>query len=472
MFLTTNTCDGIKDCIKACPTKAIRFLGGKAFSCLTCGICYKTCPNDAISKTVYGGYVVDRNKCNGCGICMHNCPINNISIEGGTVYGICSRCGICVDACPTHSRVDGFKLNYEKQMQFINFLNIQLPTYKPPKVPKKNEVKEVSRVYFGTNINDCIYCGRCESYCPTGAIKVNIDLDEGICRKCKLCVDACPNNSISKQLMINHGTCTTCLSCLKVCPNNAITLDDFEVNINKLNHKSVGSIVSCLNCGLCVQSSLNDSLIVDGGKIRYDPTQDNVDVAQSHKIAIENCPVSTLSENNDLVIFDENTTEEFGALKGFCVSCGLCVSVCEDTHARQMFVRKWDGTINDSCIYCGTCQEVCPTDSIVLDRKTVKVDLDNCILCETCGIYCPTDAIPKSTLDKKVVSEGFNLIDQKQCIKCGLCYEFCQFDAIEEKNNSYKVNEEKCTYCGACANACPANAFLFDRKFKDSREAI
>ena len=53
------------NCIKECPTKAIRLINGRAFSCLTCGICYKNCPNGAIFMNSYGGYVVDRAKCNG-----------------------------------------------------------------------------------------------------------------------------------------------------------------------------------------------------------------------------------------------------------------------------------------------------------------------------------------------------------------------------------------------------------------------
>ena len=32
--------------------------------------------------------------------------------------------------------------------------------------------------------------------------------------------------------------------------------------------------------------------------------------------------------------------------------------------------------------------------------------------------------------------------------------------------------EDKCKYCGACKNACPANAFMFERNFKDSIEEI
>ena len=111
MFVSTNTCDGKGECIKQCPTKAIRLINGKALSCLTCGLCYKNCPSNAIFINSYGGYVVDRAKCSGCGMCMYNCPIDNIKIEDGIVYGICSRCGVCEEACPSNSRIDSFRLN-------------------------------------------------------------------------------------------------------------------------------------------------------------------------------------------------------------------------------------------------------------------------------------------------------------------------------------------------------------------------
>ena len=55
MFVSTNTCDGKGECIKQCPTKAIRLINGKALSCLTCGLCYKNCPSNAIFINSYGG---------------------------------------------------------------------------------------------------------------------------------------------------------------------------------------------------------------------------------------------------------------------------------------------------------------------------------------------------------------------------------------------------------------------------------
>ena len=66
----------------------------------------------------------------------------------------------------------------------------------------------------------------------------------------------------------------------------------------------------------------------------------------------------------------------------------------------------------------------------------------------------------------------FTFIEQNLCMHCGLCHKTCPYEAIDEVNGDFVVDEEKCTYCGACKNSCPANAFIFERNFKDSIEGI
>ena len=78
MFLSVKDCGGKGICIKNCPTEAIRTIGGKSFSCICCGACAEACPNHAIFKNKYGGYVVDKARCNGCGVCEFTCPIESI----------------------------------------------------------------------------------------------------------------------------------------------------------------------------------------------------------------------------------------------------------------------------------------------------------------------------------------------------------------------------------------------------------
>jgi energy-converting hydrogenase B subunit K len=154
------------------------------------------------------------------------------------------------------------------------------------------------------------------------------------------------------------------------------------------------------------------------------------------------------------------------------VSCGKCVQVCDVVNARGYKVASWDGSVSDDCISCGICCEVCQEDAITLNRGTISVDLEKCILCENCAVHCPVDAIPRTTMYKAKIIGGFNLIDQKLCMHCGLCHKVCPYEAIDEINGEFIVNEEKCEYCGACKNSCPANAFIFERNFKDSIEGI
>lgn len=531
MFLSTNKCEGIGECVKICPTEAIRLINGKAFSCITCGACFEACPNQAIFKNRYGGYVVDRAKCNGCGVCEFTCPVNSIHIENGMTKGICARCGICVDSCPTKSRIDGFDLIEEKQLNFLKSLNLAIPTLNESK-PSKSHIK---RNFVGTDYEDCILCGRCEYYCPTNAIDVNIN-QKGVCTECRVCVDVCPADAIQKGV-IDHDKCVLCLNCLKNCPNDAIKADNFEVNIIKPEDELTGSIVSCLNCGLCADNSTTGALKQINGKMRFDPSvniqgtknklednkldnnefdnelldnilddafdtndkvsTNNEDIKSNNNIisdfgdkylaqddmalakellkadvgfekinqkSIDSCPVSTLKE-------DEN--DEF-ALNGYCVSCGKCVKVCDRQNARKFITAEWDGSVSDDCISCGICSELCPKDAITLKRGTIEVDMDKCILCETCGIHCPVDAIPKTTMAKKRISNGFNLIDNKLCMNCKLCYRICPEDAIIDREDvgMMMVDDSKCIYCGACRNACPAKAFIFEREFEDFNDKI
>jgi len=465
MFLSTNKCDGTGDCIKHCPTEAIHLVNGKAFSCITCGACYRSCPNNAIYINRYGGYVVDRAKCNGCGICQYNCPINNIKItEDGVVKGICARCGACVDSCPNDARIDGFTLFKTKQLNYLKSFGVELPEMNTPTIFNN---KTASRVSINTNIDDCILCGRCDYYCPTNAINVTIDKSEGICNNCGVCEDVCPTNSI-KNGIVNNDTCTKCLKCLKSCPSHAIKFEDFKIDIVKLNQeKNDGTIISCLNCGLCEELVDGDSLVKIDNKLVFDPSKDfnTCDFDD----AIEKCPVSILHLNNESV--NINGINKDSLLEGYCVLCGNCVNVCNQD-ARYFTTVKWDGSVSDDCIRCGTCAEVCPHDLITLTKDGILVDLDNCILCETCGIYCPKDAIKTTTLAKKEVLDGFNQIDPKSCIYCKLCYDICPEGAIVDNGDSVSVDEDKCIYCGACYNICTSKAIIFDRSFVNKNQVF
>ncbi|MBM4241570.1 MAG: 4Fe-4S dicluster domain-containing protein [Euryarchaeota archaeon] len=452
MFLSTKKCEGIGECVKQCPTGAIRIIEGKAFSCITCGLCADACPNRAIIKNKYGGFVVDRAKCNACGVCELTCPVNSIKIEDEVVKGICSRCGLCLDACPINARVDAYEFMEDRQLKFLESLKLTVP----PKIPFKKEKEIVQRTNVITDPEKCTLCKRCEYYCPTGSIMVDVNL-EGKCTECRVCEDVCPTGAIS-DTTIDEEKCTLCLKCLQECPNKAIYIDDFKMKIRKPDpsEEIEGTIVSCLNCGLCTEACGPGALKMVDGKIRYDPNLcEECETAE----CLDVCPVGTLRLSDD----------PERKIKGFCVSCGKCVESCDLKEARSFQEVTWEGDVSEDCISCGICAEVCPKEAVTLKRGKIEVDMDKCILCEKCAIHCPADAIKKTTMLKKSIKDGFAFIEDKLCMKCKLCTNICPEEAISEtEDGRIVVDDSKCIYCGACSNACPARAVLFDREFEVS----
>ncbi len=41
------------------------------------------------------------------------------------------------------------------------------------------------------------------------------------------------------------------------------------------------------------------------------------------------------------------------------------------------------------------------------------------------------------------------------CIACKICEKVCEFDAVQVNDNISKIDYEKCTSCGKCAEKCP-----------------
>ena len=49
-------------------------------------------------------------------------------------------------------------------------------------------------------------------------------------------------------------------------------------------------------------------------------------------------------------------------------------------------------------------------------------------------------------------------ITEDECLGCGACAENCPVEAISEKDGKYVIDADKCIDCGSCADACPVGA--------------
>ncbi len=118
-------CMGGGSCVKACEFDAIHVVNGVAIvdedKCVSCGACIPACPKALIElvpqkkevrvscsskangKTVRGACSVG---CISCKLCEKNCPHDAIHVNDMLAkvdYDKCTLCGICVTKCPTNA---------------------------------------------------------------------------------------------------------------------------------------------------------------------------------------------------------------------------------------------------------------------------------------------------------------------------------------------------------------------------------
>jgi len=132
---------------------------------------------------LYGGEIACRFGCLGCGDCAKECPMDAISICNGIAHvdtDVCIGCGVCVKKCPK------------------GIISLIPRNSKQVVVCSNTEKGATARKNCK---NACIACKKCETNCPSDAIKVvnnlaRIDYDK--CTKCGLCIENCPVKCINE----------------------------------------------------------------------------------------------------------------------------------------------------------------------------------------------------------------------------------------------------------------------------------
>lgn len=130
--------------------------------------------------------------------------------------------------------------------------------------------------------------------------------------------------------------------------------------------------------------------------------------------------------------------------------------------AEELFPAK--------CIRCGRCVEVCPYRSItMLDIRhglhagtpLVAAEQIPCYLCMKCVEVCSTGSLLR--IRQAETRMGLAVINTFSCLAyegitlCRTCYDKCPFveKAIRLEQLKPVIDQDHCTGCGICTNACP-----------------
>ncbi|MBI5375189.1 MAG: 4Fe-4S binding protein [Candidatus Schekmanbacteria bacterium] len=77
---------------------------------------------------------------------------------------------------------------------------------------------------------------------------------------------------------------------------------------------------------------------------------------------------------------------------------------------------------------------------------------------------CPNNCSAAETKDFGMYGVIEPEVDQEACTRCGKCIEACPDDAILIKHDKLKINRRSCVICGACVEACPVGAIKNKRQ--------
>jgi Pyruvate/2-oxoacid:ferredoxin oxidoreductase delta subunit len=93
-------------------------------------------------------------------------------------------------------------------------------------------------------------------------------------------------------------------------------------------------------------------------------------------------------------------------------------------------------------------------------------------VCNCCGCCCGIlRGITDWGIDNSVARANYSArIDDSKCTACGACVERCQVNAVVEIDGKYAVNRERCIGCGLCVSACPGDAIELERKREEDIE--
>lgn len=117
----------------------------------------------------------------------------------------------------------------------------------------------------------------------------------------------------------------------------------------------------------------------------------------------------------------------------------------------------------NGCLGLGTCVSHCPFNAIKIVNGIASVDHDKCRGCGVCVSFCPKNVIRLIPFDSKqwvgcVSNDAGKTIRSycdAGCISCRICEKNCESRAITVDGNIARIDYDKCSGCGICAEKCP-----------------
>lgn len=177
----------------------------------------------------------------------------------------------------------------------------------------------------------------------------------------------------------------------------------------------------------------------------------------------------------------QENKEQIAAIMGVELKCGkqmiarvLCHGTCDVAKNKCEYsgindcasAKRYGGgekACEYSCMGLGSCVEACKFDAIHIVDGVALVNEEKCVACGICVNICPQNVINIMPKEHKTYvaciskDKGAEMKDKCSagCIGCKICEKTCEYEAVSCVDNLARIDYEKCTDCGACAEKCP-----------------
>lgn len=182
------------------------------------------------------------------------------------------------------------------------------------------------------------------------------------------------------------------------------------------------------------------------------------------------CPVASAEAKAKIAGLLGQNPEESARKTAFVKCSGTCEKTeykynyygLHDCRKLALIPGHGDKQCEFGCMGYGSCVKECQFDAIHIRNGVAVVDKERCTACGKCVRVCPNHLIELIPYDAKYVvgcsshEKGKTVKEacSAGCISCGLCVKLCEAGAVTMEDNLPRIDFEKCTGCGKCAEKC------------------